>query len=269
MRIPAPIAGIAAVLMGLALGPVPIWGSSFSELDIEFSEAKVTLETVAAENKKLKEQLAESQQAVKTLTEGLAIANGEAEVFRKEAAELKLRMEALGVDGLSADRSKVEQRLLKAVRDLQILQGERDQLAEELLQLSEAVLRYTKAATTEDVEARLELEARMRSAADALGKGSGSSAAGPKVDAYEQADLTNGRVISVKEEYQLVVGNIGRRHGVKVGMPFRILRDDKEIGIVRVVDVREKICGAVIQSLDTEKKKIKVGDRLKVDASKF
>ena len=255
--------------MVLALGPDTTRGSSFSELDIEFSEAKVTLETVAAENKKLREQLAESQQAVKSLTEGLAIANAEAEVFRKEAAELKLRMEALGVEGLSADRSKVEQRLLKAVRDLQILQDERDRLGEELLQLSEAVLRYAKVASTDDVEARLELEARMRSAAEVLGKASGGGAPGAKVGAYEQADLTNARVISIKEEFQLVVGNIGSRHGVKVGMPFRVLRDDEEIGIVRVVDVREKICGAVIQSLDSEKKKIKVGDRLKVDASKF
>lgn len=264
------MAGVVAVLMGLALGPDSIGVSSFSELDIEFSEAKVTLQVVAAENKTLKEQLAESQQAVKSLTEGLAIANGEAEVFRREAAELKLRMEALGVEGLGGDRSKLEQRLLKAVRDLQILQGERDQLAEELVQLSEAVLRYTKSATSDDIETRLELEARMRSVAEALGVPSSENPSkSAKSNAYEQADLTNAKVISIKEEYQLVLANIGSRHGVKVGMPFRVLRDGKEIGIVRVVDVREKICGAVIQSLDTEKKKIKVGDRLKVDASKF
>jgi hypothetical protein len=33
-----------------------------------------------------------------------------------------------------------------------------------------------------------------------------------------------------------------------------------------VVDVRQKICGAVIQEMDSEKEKIKVGDRLQVDA---
>jgi len=35
---------------------------------------------------------------------------------------------------------------------------------------------------------------------------------------------------------------------------------------LRVVDVREKISGAVVQELDSEKVKIKVGDRLQVDA---
>jgi hypothetical protein len=33
-----------------------------------------------------------------------------------------------------------------------------------------------------------------------------------------------------------------------------------------VVDVRQKICGAVIQEMDSQKDKIKVGDRLQVDA---
>jgi hypothetical protein len=35
---------------------------------------------------------------------------------------------------------------------------------------------------------------------------------------------------------------------------------------LRVVDVRQKICGAVIQEMDSKKERIKVGDRLQVDA---
>ena len=124
MKRPASIAGV--VVLALALGPVAIGGGSFSDLDIEFSEAKVTLQTVTAENQLLKRQTAEAQEAIKSLTDSLAVANSEAEVFRREAAELKLRMEALGVDGLSADRSKLEQRLLKAVRDLQFVQSEKE-----------------------------------------------------------------------------------------------------------------------------------------------
>ncbi len=251
---------VRGVLLALAMGPVANGESSFSDLDIEFTEAKVTLQTVAAENQLLKQQLSEAQTAVKSLTESLAVSNSEAEVFRKEAAELKLRMEALGVDGLSGDKRKLEQRLLKGVRDLQLLQSEKDKLADELVQLSEAVLRFTKGATSEDAEARLALEARMRSVAEALGiPGSGQPYSAP-------ADLTQGMVISIKEEWSLVVGNIGSAHGVKVGMPFRIIRDGNDIGVIRVVDVREKICGGVIQSLDSEKNKIKVGDRLRVDA---
>jgi hypothetical protein len=40
------------------------------------------------------------------------------------------------------------------------------------------------------------------------------------------------------------------------------------IATLRVVDVRQRICGAVIQKMDSEKEKIKVGDRLQADARK-
>jgi len=44
------------------------------------------------------------------------------------------------------------------------------------------------------------------------------------------------------------------------------MRDDRKIATLRVVDVWQKICGAVIQEMNSEKEKIKVGDRLQVDA---
>ena len=258
---PALTAGV--VILALASGPAAMGGGSFSNSDIEISEAKVTLQTVVAENEVLKRQLAEAQEAIKSLTDSLAVSNSEAEVFRREAAELKLRMAALGVDGLSGDKSKLEQRLLKAVRDLQLVQAEKDKLAGELVQLSEAVLRYTKVATTSDADARMALEARLRSVAEALGI-PGSEPSGK--ESVAQGSLNDGMVVSLKDELSLVVGNIGSRQGVRVGMPFKVVRDNHIIGMVRVVDVREKICGAVIQSLDSEKNKIKVGDRLMVDA---
>src|SRR5205809_1056726 len=71
---------------------------------------------------------------------------------------------------------------------------------------------------------------------------------------------------SVKDEWSFVVGNLGEKQGVKIGMPMRVMRGDQRIATLRVVDVRHKICGAVIQEMDAEKEKIKVGDRLQVDA---
>jgi hypothetical protein len=76
----------------------------------------------------------------------------------------------------------------------------------------------------------------------------------------------DGKVIRVREEWSLVVGNLGPQQGVKLGMPLRVVRAGKTIATLRVVDVREKISGAVVQELDSEKVRIKVGDRLQVDA---
>jgi hypothetical protein len=240
--------------------------SSLPDLDIEFSEAKVTLKTVVDENQSLHDQLKLAQQQVKSLTESLAISNSESEVFKRETAELKLRMEALGLEAASPDKSKLEQRLLKAVSDLKIVQGEKDKLAEQLVRLSEAVLRFLKNAASSDGDARMGLETEMRSTSEALGVPDGHlQDESPKMQPVA-ATLTDGTVLSVKEEYALVIANLGREQGVKIGMPFQILRGDERVGSVRVVDVRDKISGAVIQDLTDSKAKIKVGDRLRVDA---
>ena len=75
----------------------------------------------------------------------------------------------------------------------------------------------------------------------------------------------DGSVISVKDEWSFVVGNLGEKQGVKIGMPMRVMRGDKKIATLRVVDVRQRICGAVIQEMDSGKEQIKVGDRLQVE----
>ncbi len=93
-----PVVTAGVVIVALTQGSAAIGGGSFSDSDIEISEAKVTLQTAVAENQVLKRQLAEAQDAIKSLTDSLAVSNSEAEVFRREAAELKLRMTALGVD---------------------------------------------------------------------------------------------------------------------------------------------------------------------------
>ncbi len=234
--------------------------SSLSTLDIEFSEAKMTLQTMNAANAALSEKLKLSQEQVKSLTESLAISNSEAEVFKRESGELKLRMEALGLD--AGDKAKLEQRLLKAVSDLKIVQDEKDKLADQLLRMSEAMLRFLKTAVSTDAQARMAVETEMRATNEALGLPSAQA-----VDAQAiPATLTDGMVITVKEEFALVVANLGSKQGVKIGMPFQVWRGDGLIGHVRIVDVRDKIAGAVIQDLNSNKDKVKVGDRLRVDA---
>ncbi|MGZ5022206.1 MAG: hypothetical protein ACXWFY_07115, partial [Chthoniobacterales bacterium] len=197
------------------------------------------------------------RESVKTLTESLAESNAEAELFRRKYSDLQLRMEALGLDAADKDRAKLEQRLLAAVSDLQLAQKEREQYRDQMLRLSEAMLQLLKSSTGGDAKARMELEAQLRSTNALVAKAN-------QVEA--QPDLMDGSVISVKDEWSLVVGNLGEKQGVKIGMPLRVVRDDKTIARLRVVDVRQKICGAVIQEMDSEKEKIKVGDRLQADA---
>jgi hypothetical protein len=209
-----------------------------------------------SQSEELRRQLSLARESVKTLTDSLAASNVEAEVYRRKYSDLQLRMEALGLESANKDRAKLEQRLLNAVSDLRLTQKEREQYRDQMLGLSEAVLHLLKTSTGGDAQARMEVEAQLRS--------SNGLATQSQNFPGETVTLMDGRVISVKEEWSLVVGNIGEKQGVKMGMPMRVMRADKLIATLRVVDVRQRICGAVIQEMGSGK--IKVGDRLQADA---
>ena len=244
----------------LARGLAAEGNSSLTESKILNAETQVTAGAQLSQEEELRRQLALQQESVKTLTDSLAESNAEAEVFRRKYSDLQLRMEALGLDAASKDRAKIEQRLLNAVSDLQLAQKEREQYRDQMLRLTEAMLHLLKTSTGGDAQARMEVEAQLRSTNELIAKANGGGAGSA------QPSLMDGSVISVKEEWSLVVGNLGEKQGVKMGMPMRVLRGDRVIATLKVVDVRQKICGAVIQNLGSGKEKIKVGDRLQVDA---
>jgi hypothetical protein len=215
--------------------------------------------TLLDQNEQLRKQLSIEQESVKALTSSLAESNAEAELFRRKYSDLELRMEALGLDSANKDRAKLEQRLLSAVSDLQLAQKERDEYRDQMLRLNEAMLRYLKTSQGGDAQARMDVEAQLRRTNNLITRSTNGS------DASEPS-LMDGSVISVKDEWSFVVANLGEKQGVKIGMPMRVIRNDRRIATLRVVDVRQKICGAVIQEMDSKSEKIRVGDRLQVDA---
>lgn len=243
-------------------------GSSLSDSDLESAENKLTLENTLRENRRLKEEavvlqekLAVSEASAARLTESVAMANAEAGVFRKQVADLKLRLEALGVGASSGNAAKLEERLLEAVSGYRHAEEERLKLHDVLKGLREAATDFALKTSETDPESRLILEAQLRRAQDILGPVSPNAPGSPAAPT-----LTDGAVIGIKDEFGLVVANLGEKQGVAVGMPFQVLRQDHLIGTVRVVEVRDKIAAAIIQDLSSEKDKIKVGDRLKIAA---
>jgi len=251
----------SAILVGavlLAREAAAQGNSSLSESKIEAAETRVTADALFSQGEELRRQLAAQRESVKTLTESLAASNAEAELFRRKYSDLQLRMEALGLEAANKDKAKLEQRLLSAVSDLQLLQKEREQYRDQMLRLTEAMLNLLKTSTGGDAKARMEVEAQLRSTNELIAKASAPN--------EPQPTLMDGAVVSIKDEWSLVVGNLGEKAGVKIGMPLRVVRDGRVIATLRVVDVRQKICGAVIQEMDSGKEKIKVGDRLQADA---
>ena len=256
MRIIFVVLGCVTLARGLAAEG----NSSLSESKVENAEPSVTATALLVQNEELRRQLSVEQESLKTLTSSLAESNAEAELFRRKYSDLELRMEALGLASANKDRTKLEQRLLAAVSDLRLGQKECEEYRDQMLRLTEATWRYLKTAHSGDSQARLDVETQLRGA-NALATRSTNA---PLNSA--PPGLMDGSVISVKDEWSFVVGNLGERQGVKIGMPLRVVRGDQKIATLRVVDVRQRICGAVIQEMGSAKEKIKVGDRLQVDA---
>ena len=221
--------------------------------------SEVTAAGLLQQNEDLQRQLSIAQESLKALTSSLAESNAEAELFRRKYTDLQLQMEALGLASANKDRAKLEQRLLAAVSDLQFAQKERSEYRDQMLRLDEAVLCYLKTSQSADAKARMDVETQLRSVDKLVTKSTNA----PDLP---EPSLMDGSVISVKDEWSFVVGNLGEKQGVKIGMPMRVMRGEKRIATLRVIDVRQRICGAVIQEMDSKKDRIKVGDRLQVDA---
>jgi hypothetical protein len=221
--------------------------------------SEVTAPDLLRQNDDLQRQLLIAQQSLKALTSSLAESNAEAELFRRKYSDLQLQMEALGLASANKDRAKLEQRLLAAVSDLQLAQKERDAYRDQMLRLDEAMLCYLKTSQNADAKARMDVETQLRSIDELVTKSTNA----PDLP---EPSLRDGSVISVKDEWSFVVGNLGEKQGVKIGMPMRAMRGDKRIATLRIIDVRQRICGAVVQEMDSKKDRIKVGDRLQVDA---
>jgi hypothetical protein len=244
---------------GAALAAHAQTGSSLSESNTATVKQSATAGLAPSEAEELQRQLSIAQESVKALTSSLAESNAEAEELRRKYSDLQLRMEALGLASASKDRAKLEQRLLAAVSDLQLAQKAREEYRDQMLRLNEAILRYLKTSQSGDAQARMDVETQLRSTNELVTRLTNPAEA-------PEPTLMDGSVISVKQEWSFVVGNLGEKQGVKIGMPMRVMRDDRKIASVRVVDVRQKICGAVIQEMDSKREEIKVGDRLQVDA---
>ena len=205
----------------------------------------------------LREKLILSEAAIKGLTESLAIANGETELFKRQYDDLNTRVEALGIAPAGKETETLRERLLDAVRDMRLLQKEKDASQEELVRLTEAVIELLKKSESIDAPSRLLVEEELRASAALTGATNNFSSGG--------AGLTSGTVVEFKPDLALVVANLGSRQGVKTGMPFQVWRGDREIASVRVVDVRDDISGAIVQNMASGSDTVKAGDALRID----
>jgi len=234
---PALVAGV--ILVGLGLIGWGASGPTNSSLSVEKSG-----EDRAAQ--------------IKALQESLVLAKKEAEYFRSQWLDLKLRDEALGIEALTADQKALHEKLVRAVADLYQSDKKRKALEETLRKVIEAGESLNRATDKDRIEKRAQYEATMREASEALKGRTG-------VVTRTAADLRSIEVVFVDSELGLVIVNAGQAQGVKVGMPFRLLRKDEVIGRVKILETREYLSAALVEL--KEKNHAQPGDRLLVEVA--
>ena len=77
-----------------------------------------------------------------------------------------------------------------------------------------------------------------------------------------QAPSTSGQVVVVNREYDFIVMNLGKNHGLSIGQEFQIVRGDSVLGKVKVEKVYDELSAAAILP-ESQKDNIKEGDTVK------
>ncbi len=210
----------------------------------------------------LKEKILLAETTISALTATVAEMGNSAETSRRELEEVNQKLEAIALASKEGNRSALEKRLLECFQEIRALQSSNESTRNQLLLLHEAVQVLLLTAKDTSPQSRMGVEIELRKTSELLG------ASLEKPSSNPQSNLNDGIVIDTKEEISLVVVNVGKVNGVEVGMPFQVVRNGKLINSIRIIDVREKISGGVIQSLSSEKLRIERGDQLKVEALK-
>jgi len=232
--------------------------AGFTEESIEVAEIKAALDASLNKSKKLESENAKLKQININLRDSLMASNAESEEFRGSYAKMRLQLEALGIEAITDGDKGVQGRLLKAMNDIRLLEEEKMRISEALINLSDKALQVieeSKEGIAGSDELKVLLGAAVDDADKALGIGDGQG-----FDEAGKGTIHEAKIIGVKNDYGMVVFNVGRMAGAKIGMPFRLFRKDRPVGSSIVVDVRDNVSAALIKELNKEEDYPKVGD---------
>lgn len=77
-----------------------------------------------------------------------------------------------------------------------------------------------------------------------------------------RAAAPDGEVVVVNREYDFIVMNLGRNHGLSVGQEFQVVRGDQILGRVKVEKVYDELSAAAILP-ESQKESIREGDNVR------
>ena len=192
------------------------------------------------------------------MKENFVAAQKRREESYKKLEAINLRLEAMGSGLLDGG----EDRLVKAVSDLEVLASKLKQVEEAALALSSSTQSYLSTAIVADPEARVDVETRLRDLDTVIGLREK-----PQKDRLS-GNLQLAEVVSVDSESGIVVANVGEKESAVVGMAFEVFRNDTKVGDALVALTRADVSALLITNLENERDLVRRGDRVSFKRSK-
>ncbi len=217
----------------------------------ELNVATAEIDTLKIESEKIQGNLLETEDELSTVRLELGLAQDEL-VRTAESQELLAKAvenREQEITRLSTDLAQATQEGEKTRDQLAALRGETEEMTQQLADLEQA-----KA----DLETKvLELSGRPTVELAKI-RVSGDYAGGGMVMPVSVA-TQDGQVVVINREYDFIVMNLGKNHGLRIGQEFKIVRDNEVIGRVRVEKVYDELSAAALLP-NSKKNSIREGD---------
>ncbi len=141
---------------------------------------------------------------------------------------------------------------MESVRALYLAEAERQRLIEQLQRLLDAIQRQGDV-TNELARTKALLATSEQKSLSRPGK-------------TAEGTLESATTLDVNPNLRVVVLNVGLLQGARVGMPMVVLHGDRVVAELRIVEVRQRICGALIERME-KKVTLNMGDIARVTKS--
>ena len=201
-------------------------------------------------NEELQDFVSDLQKQNTNLQRALVEANKAEKKSTEQLNQVRVRLEALGLDLLDGGND----RLIQAAADLE-LANERNTLIESAsMKLAASVQDYLRTAVVSDPDARLRVETAMREL-DSL-----SGLRQKPLPDVRTGDLQQARIVSLDQQSGMLVLNLGETQGARIGMTFRLMHGQQSYGKAILADVRKSVSGAFVEQIDTKGHTPRLGD---------
>lgn len=206
------------------------------------------------ENLILKEEVRKLQLRNKQLVDSLVASNLKEEQCAKTLSKLQIRLSALGKSILSDDN----ERLMSALSDIELLTERLNVVESSALSLTESYNEMVNTIEITDPNTRAEVESDIRQLEAAVGLRNAP------IRPITKGNLQSADVVSVDSETGLIVLNVGSLTDTRIGMRFQINRGNREIAKTIVAEVRNSICGVLVEQQAKSNFDVKLGDTARV-----